>query len=65
VADGEHQTTTVFVIAPPSLFHDGARRVTFHIDDGRGFKTDVPYKLLGPEHEADGEPHRQHEQEHP
>jgi cytochrome c oxidase accessory protein FixG len=67
VADGEHETTTVFVIAPPSLFHDGVRRITFHIDDGHGFKTDVPYKLLGPEHEDEhegDEHHRQHEREH-
>lgn len=70
VADGEHETTTVFVIAPPSLFHDGVRRVTFHIDDGHGFKTDVPYKLLGPEHEDEDEEHghkshREHEEEQP
>ncbi len=63
VADGEHETTTVFVIAPLSLFHDGVRRVMFHIDDGHGFKTDVPYKLLGPEHE-DEDKDEQHEKEH-
>ncbi len=48
VKSGERRETTVFVVAPQSLFHDGKRNVEFKVSDGKGFERTLPYKLLGP-----------------
>jgi cytochrome c oxidase accessory protein FixG len=49
VAAGESAVTPLFVLLPRSAFHDGEHRVTVRVSDGRGFTTDVPYRLVGPE----------------
>jgi cytochrome c oxidase accessory protein FixG len=48
VATDSHETTSVFVIAPPSAFTDGLHAVGFRISDRQGRTRNVPYKLLGP-----------------
>lgn len=59
VPAGERVTTPVFVLAPRDFFHDGVRAVTIRVSDGASFRTEVPYKLLGPEGH-DGEEHEHH-----
>lgn len=49
VAAGEQATTTVFVLSPTESFERGLRNIQVHIDDGAGFESRVPYKLLGPQ----------------
>jgi cytochrome c oxidase accessory protein FixG len=48
LAQGQQQTTTVFVLAPATAFARGTREVGFRISDGEHFDELVPYKLLGP-----------------
>jgi cytochrome c oxidase accessory protein FixG len=48
VAAGTHQTTSVFVIAPRSVFKAGIHSVKLRIRDGAGTMREVSYKLLGP-----------------
>lgn len=48
VGAGTHQSTSVFVLAPRSLFQGGLRPVRFRVSDGAGFQKELPYKLLGP-----------------
>ncbi len=48
VAANERETTTVFVMAPPSLFVDGQREVEFRITDEAGFEAIETYRLLAP-----------------
>ncbi len=55
---GQTSTMALFVMLPPSAFHDGARNITVRVADGRGFSEGVPYRLVGPEHdEHDDAPH--------
>jgi cytochrome c oxidase accessory protein FixG len=49
VAAGEQRTTSVFVLAPKNVFSRGSRAVHFRVSDGRGYRADFPYELLGPE----------------
>jgi cytochrome c oxidase accessory protein FixG len=44
--------TTLFVLAPPRAFSNGARDVTFRVDDGAGTTREVGYRLLGPKQVA-------------
>jgi len=41
-------TTPVFITLPKSAFTAGVKEVIVHVEDGKGFKMDVPYRLLGP-----------------
>jgi cytochrome c oxidase accessory protein FixG len=54
VEPGRTATAPLFVVVPPSGFHDGDRDVTFRVSDGHGFRRDVPYHLVGPSHDAGG-----------
>jgi cytochrome c oxidase accessory protein FixG len=49
VAAGEQRTTSVFVLAPQSVFTRGSRAVHFRISDDHGYRSEFPYELLGPE----------------
>jgi cytochrome c oxidase accessory protein FixG len=51
VAAGHTEMASLFVMLPPTAFHDGERRVTFIIGDGAGFVDTVRYELVGPEHD--------------
>ncbi|HEY0464852.1 MAG TPA: cytochrome c oxidase accessory protein CcoG, partial [Polyangiaceae bacterium] len=46
---GEQRSTSVFVLAPRSVFSHAHRSVHFRVTDGHGFHGDFPYELLGPE----------------
>jgi cytochrome c oxidase accessory protein FixG len=48
VPAGEQRTTSVFVMVAKSELH-GARAVHFRINDEHGYRTELPYELLGPE----------------
>jgi cytochrome c oxidase accessory protein FixG len=48
VAAGEQRTTSVFVLVPKSELR-GSRAVHFRVDDGHGYRSELPYELLGPE----------------
>ena len=52
VAPGHTEMMGVFIMLPPSAFHDGERRITVSVTDGAGYTDRVPYRLVGPEHEA-------------
>ncbi len=49
VPAGEQRTTSVFVLAPRSVFSNARRAVHFRITDSHGYRGDFPYELLGPE----------------
>jgi len=49
VASGEQRTTSVFVMAPRSVFSHARRSIHFRITDGQGYRAELPYELLGPE----------------
>ena len=49
VPAGESAVTSVFVLLPRDVFHDGEHRVTVRVADGAGFSTNIPYRLVGPE----------------
>ena len=49
VEAGTSAVTTLFVLLPPSSFHDREHDVTVRVSDGAGFTTDIPYRLVGPE----------------
>jgi polyferredoxin len=51
VAPGELRTTSLFVVSPRPLFHDGERKVAFRLVDDHGFTHDFPYTLVGPDHD--------------
>ena len=52
VSGGKAATATVFVLAPRGAFAPGQRDVRLRVEDGAGFGTAVPYRLIGP---GDGE----------
>jgi cytochrome c oxidase accessory protein FixG len=58
VGAGKTSTATVFIIAARDAFHDGKREIRFRISDDAGFRTEVPYRVLGPNDE-----HERHEKE--
>ena len=45
------RTTSLFLVAPFAVFHDGRRAVSLHITDLSRFARDIPFVLLGPSHE--------------
>jgi len=49
VAAGEQRTTSVFVMAPRSVFSHASRAVHFRLTGTSGYHGDFPYELLGPE----------------
>jgi cytochrome c oxidase accessory protein FixG len=49
VLAGEQRTTSVFVMAPRSVFSHAARAVHFRVTDAHGYRAEFPYELLGPE----------------
>jgi cytochrome c oxidase accessory protein FixG len=51
VAAGKSATTTVFLVAARGAFDEGRRDIRFRISDGAGFRTEVPYRALGPKDE--------------
>jgi cytochrome c oxidase accessory protein FixG len=54
VDGGAMATTSVFVLLPPSAFHDGERRVTVRVSDGAGFEAELPWRLAGPDDDDHG-----------
>jgi len=46
-------STSVFVLLPATAFEEGERRVRFRVSDGRSFAGEFPWRLRGPEREAD------------
>jgi cytochrome c oxidase accessory protein FixG len=48
VPAGEQRTTSIFVMVPKSELH-GARAVHFRVSDEQGYRSELPYELLGPE----------------
>lgn len=48
VPAGHDATTPVFITLPRGAFKDGQKQVTVVVDDGKGFKEEVPFLLLGP-----------------
>jgi cytochrome c oxidase accessory protein FixG len=63
VVAGQVAVTPLFVLLPPKTFHDGEHRVTVRVSDGAGFAVDVPYRLVGPEHEDDDDRHKRDRRE--
>ncbi len=50
-APGRAGETSVFVLAPVGMFHDGERAVRFRLADGARWSGAYPYRLAGPEEE--------------
>ncbi len=48
ISSGGLRETSVFVVAPTSVFTAGSRKINFKISDGADFEQIVPYKLVGP-----------------
>ena len=59
---GKSATAPVFVTGPREAFEEGRRDVRLRIDDGAGWSTVAPYRLLGPD-EDDHERKHEHERE--
>ena len=53
VAVGQTAVTPLFVLLPAAAYHDGEHAVTVRVSDGSGFTVELPYRLVGPEHEDD------------
>ena len=55
------RTTSMFLVAPFAAFHDGRHKVVLHVTNTAGFTRDIPFVLLGPQHEEsrvrEGEQH--------
>jgi cytochrome c oxidase accessory protein FixG len=52
VAAGAMRSTSVFVTLPRTTFHEGEWYVLFRLSDGRGYRADQMYELVGPEHDT-------------
>jgi cytochrome c oxidase accessory protein FixG len=50
VSAGDQRTTSLFVLAPFSVFAAGRHRVTLTVRDNQAFTRAVPFVLLGPTH---------------
>ena len=48
VPAGRLAETSVFVLLPRSAFANGERRVTVRVSDGVGYRSETPYRLVGP-----------------
>lgn len=69
VARGATETTSLFVLLPRDAFHDGEHHIVVRVDDGHGFSSEAPYRLVGPEeedaeHRADDPEKQQREEQH-
>jgi cytochrome c oxidase accessory protein FixG len=53
VAPSELRTTSLFVVAPRSLFQHGERTIEVKLSDGAGFTERYPYTLVGPARDND------------
>jgi polyferredoxin len=64
VPAGKAATAPFFVTAPRAAFDEGRREVQLRVDNGAGWSTVMPYRLLGPGdegHEPDGKDKGGHE----
>ncbi len=52
VAAGAQRTTSLFLIAPSSIFRTGRHSITVRISDGDAFAGNFPFVLLGPSRTA-------------
>lgn len=48
IGPGESKTTSALVTVPIDAFSHGSCEVVLHVSDGREFKKDITYRLLGP-----------------
>ncbi len=55
VAPGERRSTSLFIVGPRRLFHDGELCIALKISDGKAYQETVPYTLVGPEGDGDDE----------
>ena len=55
VAAGERRSTSLFIVGPRRLFHDGELCIGFTISDGKEYSQTLPYTLIGPEGDGDNE----------
>jgi cytochrome c oxidase accessory protein FixG len=63
VAAGKTATATVFVVAARGAFDEGRRDIRFRISDDAGFRTEVPYRVLGPKDEHERHERGEHREE--
>lgn len=49
VAPGELRTTSLFIVGPRSLFHDGKRAISVQLSDGNTYSASLPYTMVGPD----------------
>jgi cytochrome c oxidase accessory protein FixG len=61
VGAGASEVTTLFILLPRSAFDDGERRVTVRVGDGAGFRTELPYRLVGPRDHDEHDEHDEHD----
>lgn len=54
IAVGAQRTTSLFLIAPFSVFRAGRHAIQLRVSDGAAFSTDLPFVLLGPSRESAG-----------
>ena len=64
VPAGKSATAPFFVTAPRAAFDEGRREVGLRIDNGAGWSTVMPYRLLGPGDDDDHEHKRKDKSEH-
>jgi len=55
VGAGAQRTTSLFLLAPFTMFTSGRHPVTVRVSDDHGFARDMPFVLLGPTHIAPSE----------
>ena len=53
VGAGGSLTSSMFLVAPGAAFESGRLEVVLRVDDGAGFRRDVPCRLLGPWRETE------------
>ncbi len=54
IAAGAQRTTSLFLLAPMSVFRDGRHAITVRVSDGDAFASDLPFVLLGPSRTSTG-----------
>ncbi len=52
VSGGETEVADVFVVLPPSAFHDGEKRVVVRIADKGIYREQILFRLVGPDRES-------------
>ncbi len=56
IAPGERRSTSIFIVGPRRLFHDGEYSISINVSDGQSYSETVPYTLIGPEgHDGEAE----------